>query len=393
MLSVIEGKPGSGKSCFCTSILVRNLEDWVRYSFEKNERYPRRLLTNIPLQIDPINTYLSERIGQSVDVSDYVYIFEQGYFYREGVNLDEAKKMDRVQWWKKFEKGDFVAIDEVHQILGAESSKVDAEYHESFRDFISTHRHAANDFIFITQHTRNIHKDILAMAEDCYKIINVKSKTLPLLGIPFADIDVVKESFGIKHQYANVLHGTYEGMAFRKDSKSSFLLRPELFALYQSHTNIKEGKAADRPSYNFTPFGAILWFIRRHFFGVFFRILILALVIYICYITVLSLPKIFQSAFKAGIPTEILDRPEKKEVTENKVKTRSVDVSTTPVPPSPPLPPAIPDDLVTGYLRDGVITNRGIIRVGEILNKGGQPRMIESVDFKSGRIRFLGDSP
>jgi hypothetical protein len=47
-----------------------------------------------------------------------------------------------------------------------------------------------NDFIFITQHNRNIHKDILAMAEDCYKIINVKSKTLPLLGIPFADFDV-----------------------------------------------------------------------------------------------------------------------------------------------------------------------------------------------------------
>jgi hypothetical protein len=53
----------------------------------------------------------------------------------------------------------------------------------------------------------------------------------------------------------------------------------------------------------------------------------------------------------------------------------------------------IPDDVITGYLRDGVICNRGIVRVGEILQHKGQPRMIESVDFKAGRVRFLGDTP
>jgi zona occludens toxin (predicted ATPase) len=389
MLTVIEGKPGSGKTCFCTSMLVKYLEDWVRYRIEKGERYPRRLLTNIPLHIETINDYLSERVGERVSVSDFVYIFEQTYFYRDGISIKDLRKEFRVKWWEKFEEGDFVAIDEVHQILGAESSRVDTEYHESFRDFISIHRHSMNDFIFITQHNRNIHKDILAMAEDCYKVINVKSKTLPLLGIPFADFDVVKESFGIKHQYANVLHGVYEGMAFRKDSISSFLLRPELFALYQSHTKVKEGKAVDRPSYNFTPFGAIFWFIRRHFFGVFIRFLILATIIYICYVSVLSMPKIFQSAFKAGIPDDVFEKPEKKivEVTE-KIK------SDTPV-VSPALlsPPVIPDDVITGYLRDGVICNKGIVRVGEILQYKGQPRMIESVDFKSGRVRFLGDNP
>jgi zona occludens toxin (predicted ATPase) len=389
MLTVIEGKPGSGKTCFCTSMLVKYLEDWVRYGIEKGERYPRRLLTNIPLRIEAVNDYLSERIGKRVSVSDFVYQLEQTYFYRDGLELKDLRKEARVNWWEKFEKGDFVVIDEVHQILGAESSRVDIEYHESFRDFISIHRHSMNDFIFITQHNRNIHKDILAMAEDCYKIINVKSKTLPLLGIPFADIDVVKESFGIKHQYANVLHGIYEGMSFRKDSTSSFLLRLEFFDLYQSHTKVKEGKAFDRPSYNFTPFGSIMWFIRRHFWGVFLRVLILVFVIYICYVTVISMPKVFQSAFKAGIPNEILDKPEKKSVvTENKVKSDSSVVS-----PALPSLPVIPDDVVIGYLRDGVICNKGIVRVGEILQHKGQPRMIESVDFKTGKVRFIGDTP
>jgi hypothetical protein len=389
MLTVIEGKPGSGKTCFCTSMLVKYLEDWVRYGIEKNERYPRRLLTNIPLRVEAINDYLTERIGERVSVTDYVYLLEQTYFYREGLDLKDLRKEARVKWWEKFENGDFVAIDEVHQILGAESSRVDTEYHESFRDFISVHRHSMNDFIFITQHNRNIHKDILAMAEDCYKIINVKSKTLPLLGIPFADIDVVKESFGIKHQYANVLHGVYEGMAFRKDSTSSFLLRPEFYNLYQSHTKVKEGKAFDRPSYNFTPLGSIIWFIRRHFFGVFFRALILCFMIYICYATVISMPKIFQSAFKSGIPNEVLDKPDKKAVV-----TKNDDKSNLPVvSPALPSPPVIPDDVITGYLRDGVICNRGIVRVGEILQHKGQPRMIESVDFKSGKVRFLGDMP
>jgi hypothetical protein len=31
-------------------------------------------------------------------------------------------------------------------------------------------------------------------------------------------------------------------MAFRKDSASSFLLRPEFFELYQSHTKINDGQ-------------------------------------------------------------------------------------------------------------------------------------------------------
>jgi zona occludens toxin (predicted ATPase) len=390
MLTVIEGKPGSGKTCFCTSMLAKYLEDWVRYGIEKGERYPRRLLTNIPLRIEAINDYLTERIGERISVSDFVYQLEQTYFYRDGLDVKDLRKECRVKWWEKFEKGDFVVIDEVHQILGAESSRVDTEYHESFRDFISIHRHSMNDFIFITQHNRNIHKDILAMAEDCYKIINVKSKTLPLLGIPFADIDVVKESFGIKHQYANVLHGVYEGMAFRKDSTSSFLLRPEFFALYQSHTKVKEGKAFDRPSYNFTPFGSIIWFVRRHFWGVFIRALILIFVIYICYITVISMPKVFQGAFKAGISDDVMGTPKEKNVSVTKNENKSDSAVASPALPSPPV---IPDDVITGYLRDGVICNKGIVRVGEILQHKGQPRMIESVDFKAGRVRFLGDTP
>jgi hypothetical protein len=179
-------------------------------------------------------------------------------------------------------------------------------------------------------------------------------------------------------------------MAFRKDSTSYFLLRPEFFALYQSHTKLKEGKVFDRPSYNFSPFGSVIWFVRRHFWGVFIRILILIFVVYICYVTVISMPKVFQSTFKAGIPKDILEKQEKSNVTLNENKVKSVSPalpSSSPV----PSPPVIPDDIVTGYLRDGVICKRGIICIGEILYREGQPRMIESVDFKAGRVRFLGE--
>jgi hypothetical protein len=100
------------------------------------------------------------------------------------------------------------------------------------------------------------------------------------------------------------------------------------------------------------------------------------------------MPKVFQSAFKAGIPDEILNKPEKKEVVrDNKIKSDPAVES-----PALPSPPVIPDDVITGYLRDGVICGRGVVRVGEILRHQGQPRMIESVDFKAGRVRFLGDT-
>ncbi|MDR0870483.1 MAG: hypothetical protein LBN39_06785 [Planctomycetaceae bacterium] len=40
-LRVIHGKPGSGKSCFCTSLMIKMLTDWAMYKVEKDESYQR----------------------------------------------------------------------------------------------------------------------------------------------------------------------------------------------------------------------------------------------------------------------------------------------------------------------------------------------------------------
>jgi hypothetical protein len=56
-LRAIHGKPGSGKSCYCVSLLLKQLADWVRYDREHDEPYERVLYTNIPLHIDAINDY------------------------------------------------------------------------------------------------------------------------------------------------------------------------------------------------------------------------------------------------------------------------------------------------------------------------------------------------
>jgi hypothetical protein len=113
--------------------------------------------------------------------------------------------------------------------------------------------------------------------------------------------------------------------------------------------------------------------------------------VYMCYVTVMSLPKVFQSAVKTGIPKDVFEKPEKTNISVSEKK----DKSASPALPSHPVPspPVIPDDIVTGYLRDGVICTRGILRIGEILYREGQPRKIESVDFKRGQVRFLGDTP
>jgi hypothetical protein len=140
-----------------------------------------------------------------------------------------------------------------------------------FRNYISEHRHYGHNLIFITQHTDNVSTSILAMAEKLYQVTNAKSLSLPFpLNIPFSDIDVIKEAWGLKTQCYRVNVGKYFGRRVRFDNEvTTHLMTDAVFKCYTSHT-LKD-ISSDKPSLNLTRLGSILWFCKRHFFHLFLK--------------------------------------------------------------------------------------------------------------------------
>ena len=125
------------------------------------------------------------------------------------------------------------------------------------------------------------------MAADAYHVINIKGRVLPFLGIPFADIDVVKEAFGYNQQYANILYGNYIGRAFKPESTLHILLKSEIYNLYKSHNN---SAASDRPSLNFSRFGAVCWFLRRHLWHLIIKAAVVYFIFYTCWQVICKMP-------------------------------------------------------------------------------------------------------
>ena len=281
-LSVIFGKPGAGKSYYAVLRIAEYLEDFCRSELKEGVEHPRKIYTNLPLNLNALDDYVSEKIGKNVSASKYVHLLNEDFFVEKG-SSGVIKKKD---WWDIIPNGALIVIDEVQHYLSSSKDEGGA-YLKDFQLYISTHRHRQHDLIFLTQHTDNINKVCLNMAADAYHVINIKGRVLPFLGIPFADIDVVKEAFGYKQQYANILYGNYVGRAFKPESTLHILLNPKIYGLYKSHNT---SEASDRPSLHLSRLGAIFWFLRRHLWHLIIKAAVLFFCVYTMWQVICKLP-------------------------------------------------------------------------------------------------------
>jgi broad-specificity NMP kinase len=72
MLDIICGKPGSGKTYHCASMLVDMLTDWCKYEKKNNQKFSRRLFTNIQINVDQLNKVIESRVGFIVLLCGYI---------------------------------------------------------------------------------------------------------------------------------------------------------------------------------------------------------------------------------------------------------------------------------------------------------------------------------
>lgn len=82
MLSIICGKPGSGKTYHISTLLVDMLTDWMRYELKNGEPFDSTIWTNIVFKFDGLNETIGKRIGKEVDVSKYLNICNDNFFSR-----------------------------------------------------------------------------------------------------------------------------------------------------------------------------------------------------------------------------------------------------------------------------------------------------------------------
>ena len=381
MLTLIFGKPGSGKSYYAVERIANSLVDFVGAELRSGAQ-PRRVYTNLILNFDALSKYVSDRVGERVEISDYIVPLDEEFFL--GPN-----KSPHFEWWNQFEEGAYIVIDEVHHYLGADADRGDREYLVAWRNYISTHRHRKHDLTLITQHTDNIQRSVLCMAENAYHIINIKSLVLPFLGIPFADLDVVKEAWGIKHQYIQIYYGCYVGRVFRHESIFRELLKPEIYALYQSHTLAKAGEeVSDRPSLNLGRLGSLWWLFKRHAFQLSMK----AVGVYLAVMTIILTFKALPGAMAAGVShamggdSEVTVKEETKE--EKPVLEKSV---SSPVVQGQGgvVPVVVPDEKILVIMPSAIITDKGRRAIGDVVIKAGVPQKLVGIDVQKGICEFV----
>jgi hypothetical protein len=304
MLSIIAGKPGSGKTYHMSTLLVDMLTDWVRYELKHAEPYDSSVWTNIVFNESGLNETISNRIGKDVDAWKYMNYCDNEFFN------DPMK----IYWWQKFPPKSVIIIDEVHFHLGKKVEYGSLDLETELINWISTHRHGQQEIYFLSQHTDQFANQVLGIAELLLEIVNLKTLILPFpFNVPMSDLDELKRSLGIRTQYYQANVGNFRGKAVKwSGSAQRHLMGQDIFRVYQSHDTGVE--ASDRPSLKMTPFEGLMWFARKHAwhlvpkFGV-----ILSLPFVVPYV-LLSLPDVLVAGMmspSAVVKSEVKDESEK----------------------------------------------------------------------------------
>lgn len=210
MIHGISGKTGGGKS----------YEAVVRHIIPTITEHKRKVVTNLPLNVDHFCSVYGEYCRELIEVVD-------GEFHNYGGERPFAKKEHYLQFenWKN-ENGNrvYFFIDECH--LALPSGGCDKEV----KQFFDMHRHYGFDIMLITQNFRKVDRDIRDLIANHYRAIK-KS----MMGQD--DKYILKVHDGSSATNATVV-ATHEREYEKK-----------YFKFYQSHTksdqSIKEAAPAD----------------------------------------------------------------------------------------------------------------------------------------------------
>ena len=186
MIQFITGKPGDGKSLFATRLLI----DALIYK-------DVFVVTNIPLQLGPLQEYVSKRICGAFDIDSRVKVLRDedvSEFYRfrsgglvldhspdfrqgkssERVDREEFNARMKAEFLKLSEKPEYQVpvwyfIDECHEYF---SSREWASNGRGTLFYASKHRHLHDEIYLITQVMENVEKQLRNLVSETHQTRN-----------------------------------------------------------------------------------------------------------------------------------------------------------------------------------------------------------------------------
>lgn len=153
-ITLIKGRPGSGKSYEC-----------VVHHILPNLKQGRKVVTNVPLNIDQFVLVLGEQVRDLIEV--YPFDFDSNEHF-----LGNPEDYKSYQDWRNTEgQGCLFVLDECHLLFPLQGrGKGHDELASEQIKFFSGHRHYGFDFIFMTQSDRKINKLLREDIEICIEL-------------------------------------------------------------------------------------------------------------------------------------------------------------------------------------------------------------------------------
>lgn len=206
MINGLSGRPGSGKSY---EAVVTHIIPALKQG--------RKIITNIPLNVDWFVAVLGEHVRELIVLVD-------GQFHQYGQKRPFSTADDFLKyedWRNQANQGVYFFIDECH--LPMPQGGTD----KTLKEYLSMHRHYGHDIMLLTQNFRKVDRDVKDMVQNCYFCTK-----LSFLGRD--EKYIVKVADGVSRNIVTTHERQYES---------------KYFSAYQSHTksegSVKEAATTD----------------------------------------------------------------------------------------------------------------------------------------------------
>lgn len=293
MISIVIGKPGTGKSYHCTRYLANYIE-----TLAKKKQLERRIFTNLSVNIDAFQKYFDRRrvkvnvaeILIPIDGSTLKYDEEllapgeKRTVKRGNKEFLEISPSSQAFFWNRFPDNALIIIDEIQKYLSNIKEVGDSE-EQSLVEYFSLHRHKKHDWIFLTQNLMSLSLSVRRVSEKVVECLNTKQLCLPFpISIPLRDFQTLLLGFGIDNQIYRVREGRLDG-SYRVQydgPTEAIVMHKEIFDLYQTHTLLESENTVGIKTDSEVPFDlgrgawlrALWWFTKKHWFHLTLKIII-----------------------------------------------------------------------------------------------------------------------
>lgn len=253
-------------------------------------------ISNFPVNVDEVASAVCKKINKN-----------RGFFgiFRKKVTEKDIKKRivviadSDLQKWRTGESGPWdyfagsdlkyahIAIDEIHNFI---NSRISPEVLRKWDDFLGEVRHRGCTFEGLTQDIDQVDRVLIGRAALRLELIPGEDLRDPFFKIKMSDWYELKAGFtGSYHKTVFMFEKRKQGSYWKTNHVSRFLITPEYFKYYNSfNASLQEkeqgasdeGRAVEYEYQRRNKISLLFWFIRRNWFTLFWRLLVLIVVVW-----------------------------------------------------------------------------------------------------------------